>query len=142
MLLGKTVGRQNEHQTGNALLRVSFSWEAIPVRLGRCTWGFVQAVPHAVNAIPCEQIQQVLQVVPLVVMLLLGLAPFASVFLRVPTGWNSARLLAVGELCESPEQAVMLIPSMWQLQSDAGGSLPAGQSFPASASQFPANARG
>ena len=103
VLLEKIVEWQNGHQTGDALQKVSSFEEAVPVCLGSVALGFERAVPLAVSVPPCEQIQQVLRVVPLVDVPLLCLVPSALFFLHLPTEWNSAGRFAVGELYESPE---------------------------------------
>ena len=88
----------------------------------------------AASVPPCEQIQQVFLVVPLVDVSSLSLLLLVlEVSLQPPTGWNSAGHSAVGESHETLEQAVMLFPLPWQPQFDAGGHQLVGLSSPVSA---------
>ena len=92
---------------------------------------------------PCEQIQQVFRAVPLVDVPFLCLLLLASeVSLQLPTEWNSARRFAVEEFRETPEQAIMLFPLPWRLQSDAGELQLVGSPSPVSAFPFLVVARG
>ena len=134
VLLGRIVEELNGRQTGGVLQMALFFEEAIPVHRGNAALDSWVAVLLAASVPPCKQIQQVFRVVPLVDALSQCLLlAVLGVSLRLLTGWNSAGHSAVGEFHETPEQAVMLFPSPWQPQFDAGGHQLVGLSSPASA---------
>ena len=133
VLLARVVEELNERQTGGAPQMLLFLEEAVLVHRGSAVLDSSAGVFLAVNVLPCEQILQVFQVALLAdeqsQCLLLVVS---EVFLRLPTGWNSAGHFAVGEFHETPEQAVMLLPTPWRLLSGAEGCQLVGLSSPAS----------
>ena len=142
-LLAKVVEELNGHQTGGVPRMPLFLEEAILAhRENAVSDSSVEAL-LAANVLPCEQIQQVFQAVPLAdVLSQCLLLAVSGVFLRLPMGWNSAGHSAVGEFHETPEQAVMLFPSPWQLLSGAEEHQPVGLSSPAFVFPFPVAAKG
>ena len=142
VLLARVVEELNERQTGGAPQMLLFLEEAVLVHRGSAVLDSSAGVLLAVNVLPCEQILQVFQVALLADEQSQCLLPVVSeVFLRLPTGWNSAGHFAVGEFHETPEQAVMLLPTPWRLLSGAEGCQLVGLSSPAFASLFPVAAK-
>ena len=138
----RVVEELNERQIGGVPQMLLFLEEAIPVHQENAALDSSVEALLAASVLPCEQIQQVFQVA------LLADEQFQSlllvvleVFLRLPTGWNSAGHFAVGEFHETPEQAVMLLPTPWRLQSGAEGCQLVGLSSPAFVSLFPVAAK-
>ena len=142
-LLAKVAEELNGRQTGGVLQMLLFLEEAIPAHRENAVLDSSVAVHLVASVPPCEQIQQVFRVAPLVDALSQCLLLVVSgVSLRLPTGWNSAGHFAVGEFHETPEQAVMLLPTPWRLLSGAEGCQLVGSPFPASAFPFLVVARG
>ena len=142
MLLARVVEELNERQTGGAPQMLLFLEEAIPVHQENAALDSSVEALLAASVLPCEQIQQVFRAVPLVDVPFLCLLLLASeVFPLLPTEWNSAGHFAVGEFHETPEQAVMLLPTPWQLLSGAEGYQLVGLSSPAFVSLFPGAAK-
>ena len=136
-LLAKVVEELNGRQTGGVPQMLLFLEEAVPVHRGSAVLDSSVEALLAASVLPCEQIQQVFRVVPLVDALSRCLLlAVLGVFLRPPTGWNLAGHFAVGEFHESPEQAVVPIPLPWRIQSDVGGFQLVGSPSPASAFAF------
>ena len=134
VLLARVVEVLNERQTGGVPQMPLFLEEVIPDHRENAVFDSYVVVLLAVNVLPCEQIQQVFQAAPLVDALSQCLLLAVSgVFLRLPMGWNSVGHSAVGEFHETPEQAVMLLPTPWRLLSGAEGCQLVGLSSPASA---------
>ena len=141
-LLAKVAEEQNGRQTGGVPQMLLFLEEAIPVHQENAALDSSVEALLAASVLPCEQIQQVFQAVPLVDALSQCLLlAVLGVFLRPPTGWNLAGHFAVGEFHETPEQAVMLLPTPWRLLSGTEGCQLVGLSSPAFASLFPVAAK-
>ena len=143
MLLARVVEELNERQTGGVPQMPLFLEEAVPAHREIVAFDSSVAVHLAASVPPCEQIQQVFQAVPLADVLSQRLLLAVSgVFLRLPMGWNSAGHSAVGESHETPEQAVMLLPSPPQPPFVAGEYQIVGLSSPAFAFLSPVAAKG
>ena len=120
VLLGRIVEELNGRQIGGVLQMPLFLEEAIPAHRESVAFDSFVAVLLAASVLPCEQIQQVFQVAPLVDARFLCLLA-SGVSLHLPTEWSLAGHSAVGEFHETPEQAVMLFPSSWQPLFVVGG---------------------
>ena len=143
MLLARVVEELNERQTGGVPQMLLFLEEAIPVHQENAALDSSVEALLAASVLPCEQIQQVFQAVPLADVLSQRLLlEVSGVFLRLPMGWNSAGHSAVGESHETPEQSVMLLPSPPQPPFVAGEYQIVGLSSPAFAFLSPVAAKG
>ena len=143
MLLARVVEELNERQIGGVPQMLLFLEEAIPVHQENAALDSSVEALLAASVLPCEQIQQVFQAVPLADVLSQRLLLAVSgVFLRLPTEWNSAGHFAVGESHETPEQSVMLLPSPPQPPFVAGEYQIVGLSSPAFAFLSPVAAKG